>query len=290
MDEPRPQPQFTTPPANLDPIPKKSWFSAHHALGYIFLFTAVAAIVAAFYYNQTIKQMPQAVDLPVHKDATANWKTYTNAEYGFEMKLPPGWTQNKEPNVSEDSILINFASDEERKNPQFDFYGGSLSLTIYENPDNKTLEQFLGKDGVMPGILGDATGGHKDLLIDKRKVKRLYDVVGYYTAQILVIHDGNRIIDITADDSELINGIVSSFKFIEIVDTSTWKTYTNAEYGFEFKYPNNWNYEERKEYGLCFRENGKTYIVEESDVCGVYFSVDKIGTDSTDVDSQTMGS
>src|SRR5690348_13267694 len=26
-------------------------------------------------------------------------------------------------------------------------------------------------------------------------------------------------------------------------DTSTWKTYSNAEFGFEFKYPTNWSYD-----------------------------------------------
>ncbi|OGG07083.1 hypothetical protein A2872_00160 [Candidatus Gottesmanbacteria bacterium RIFCSPHIGHO2_01_FULL_42_12] len=38
--------------------------------------------------------------------------------------------------------------------------------------------------------------------------------------------------------------IISTFKFIEKVDTSTWKTYRNEEFGFEFRYPGNWVYQE----------------------------------------------
>lgn len=41
----------------------------------------------------------------------------------------------------------------------------------------------------------------------------------------------------TEDEKALINKILSTFKFIDRSDTSSWKTYRSDEYGFEFKYP-----------------------------------------------------
>lgn len=53
-----------------------------------------------------------------------------------------------------------------------------------------------------------------------------------------------------------------------IDETADWKTYTNTQYGFEFRYPSNWNFV--NELGtICLRENGKHYPIEEGEVCGV---------------------
>ncbi|MBI2625469.1 hypothetical protein HYW68_00255, partial [Candidatus Parcubacteria bacterium] len=37
--------------------------------------------------------------------------------------------------------------------------------------------------------------------------------------------------------SVVLRGILSTFKFIESINTSTWKTYRNTKYGLEFQYP-----------------------------------------------------
>ena len=90
--DPNPAPQFETPPASLDP--KKSWFAMHKVLGVVFLLAAAGAAVAGIYYWQTVRNLPTSYQPIVHKDPTANWKTYTNSEYGFEFKYPNGWNAN----------------------------------------------------------------------------------------------------------------------------------------------------------------------------------------------------
>src|SRR3990167_7711464 len=84
----------------MDPIlqpdnPKpKSWLSSHMILGIVFLVVVLAAIVSGIYYWQTTSQIPPVAQFPVHKDEMAGWKTYSNVQYGYELKYPVDWFTN----------------------------------------------------------------------------------------------------------------------------------------------------------------------------------------------------
>jgi len=54
-------------------------------------------------------------------------------------------------------------------------------------------------------------------------------------------------------------------------ETASWQTYKNDKFGYEVKYPQNWNYKVENNLA-CFRENGKKYNIEESDQCGISIS------------------
>ena len=65
--------------------------------GYVFLFLVFAGIVAAVYWQQYGKNQnsnPQPAQ--EQKDEMADWKTYTNTEYGFEFKYPSNYTVEQE--------------------------------------------------------------------------------------------------------------------------------------------------------------------------------------------------
>lgn len=62
------------------------------ALGITFIVVVLAAIVAGVYFLQAGSLDFENWQLPAHKSATANWKTYANSEYGFEFKYPKDWT------------------------------------------------------------------------------------------------------------------------------------------------------------------------------------------------------
>ena len=45
----------------------------------------------------------------------------------------------------------------------------------------------------------------------------------------------------------------------EAVDTSSWETYRNEEYGFEFKYPEGWVLEQNFSYSISISKSGASY-------------------------------
>lgn len=73
-----------------------------------------------------------------------------------------------------------------------------------------------------------------------------------------------------ADEKIVFNNILSSFKFVEnqTINTSNWKTYTNTEYGFSFKYPNDWLLENSTEFieikSPDFQQNEKNFLEQEA--------------------------
>ncbi len=76
-------------PTEVEMQPKKPWLSSHKILGVVFVVAVIAAASSALYYFNVSKSIPATVDLPVHKQAsTADWKIYTNDQYGFEFKYP----------------------------------------------------------------------------------------------------------------------------------------------------------------------------------------------------------
>jgi hypothetical protein len=82
---------------------KKNWFALHHLLAYTLIGLVFLAIIAGAYYYQVSHAVPDtSFNPPVHHeckyvvggcaspkvDYTADWKTYSNKDYGFEFKYP----------------------------------------------------------------------------------------------------------------------------------------------------------------------------------------------------------
>lgn len=174
---------------------------------------------------------PEPTITPVFKNETVNWKTYRNAEYGFEVKYPPAWSYNDGP------LPYTF------------YFGNSgpyeYQVGIWVTPAsniNKTDEQCIAT--ILAGKPGWRCEGEQ-WSDTEHGVK-----TGYMVKHIYIEVENNYkfyYFSVAASEQNItnrfnfFNQMLSTFKFIGNNETADWKTYTNDQYGFEIKYPDSWN-------------------------------------------------
>ena len=77
-------------------------------------------------------QNSQVAVLPATPDPTANWKTYTNTEYGFEVKYPLDWNYRERS----DGTAVGFDS---RNTAQLDPDVTTYKISIFTAPNTKRI-------------------------------------------------------------------------------------------------------------------------------------------------------
>ncbi len=170
------------------------------------------------------------ISSPVIDVKIEDWQTYTNEEYGFEIKYPPVWSYNDGP------LPYTF------------YFGNSgpyeYQVGVWVTPTsniNKTDEQC--KTIVLAGKSGwrcegeqwsDTEHGVKTGYMVKHIYIEVENYGKFYYFSVAASEQN------ATDRFNFFNQMLSTFKFTGINETADWKTYDNDKYGFEVKYPKNW--------------------------------------------------
>ncbi|MFA6588089.1 MAG: hypothetical protein WCT08_03395 [Patescibacteria group bacterium] len=182
------------------------------------------------------------VNSNTNSDATAGWKTYTNAKQGYSVKYPSNWvTQVQNTNGGEvaNGNITTFWSKPNYKDliPEgtewvptdtlYYFrvhYQDESSAANAVDPNTKKLSSEAITVGGISGLKEAYQGAYGKwtvVYVTKNGIK-----YGLYLP------------DKTAEQQAHASTILSTFTFLD--QTVGWKTYTNTEYGFSFKYPASW--------------------------------------------------
>ena len=197
-------PVFTQAPVEPEP-PKKSL--AWLIILVIFFLLASTGVLAYQYYQlkiQVVNLAPSLTPTPVvlpqpsaeTAAAAANWKIYTNDQFGFEVKYAPNNEPFEDTGPGHTPNIISFGS---MKNNGFDIEISAVhNLDYYKNliTENIDNEEKVTVDGI---------------IADKLIYKQVIVIDEFDVSQVIInMNDYDYIITALASD---INQILSTFKF-----------------------------------------------------------------------------
>lgn len=242
------QPQSPTP---AKPMKPKYWA--------VIILTAIAIGAGVVYYaKQPAEDLGPVV---VHRETKTqspatttpdselkDWKTHTNAEYGLEFDYPKEFVLKK----LDDGTI--FMSDREVGSIEIEKQG-TINYLLKDFCAYHKEDDFC-RTGPIPDT--DASFASSSRLIKLNDYSAIkFEMEGIAADSLYLIESPKgevfsfRIYDTSYGSDpalsvafhENIDQILSTFKFTlsatSQIDTSGWKTYTNSQYGFEFKYPAN---------------------------------------------------
>jgi hypothetical protein len=208
----------------------------HRGFAPIMLIVIIAlALGGGYAYTQTqhIAENPSSTDTTAGTAANVpdGWTTYTSAQYGFSISFPESFTARvSEPGTYCDQDRNCFSARAVSKNSIYDLTQFDLSQSVYST-DYKVVT-VNGNEA----ITGTACDGMCEAM------NYTFKVINGQPVTITFFGNGNLYSPKTGKLSALASQIISTFSSQSLngsVEGITgWTTYTNSQYGFSFKYPN----------------------------------------------------
>lgn len=249
-------PQNIAQPLTSLENPKKSFPIKWLSLG-AGLVLIIIILSGTYFLNKNSTSKTQITTPTPTPDPTTNWKTYTGTDYSF--KYPENLIYYKRDNTNNTAATIFFGrkpTDKERAdykdaytvNPPETLLWDSFGIDQYI--DNKTSVDLLSYTN-KPTLY--KTG---DITIDGIKGKEFF--WGCQDACVDIVFKKDNIItkfhisNFQDANLQTLHKIISTFKFTDQANQETnptptndsmtnWKSYSDANYPFQIKYPNTWN-------------------------------------------------
>ncbi len=193
----------------------------HHKI----LYTVIGVLLLLLVLGAAALWQTQKVIAPITQqqqtNPTADWKTYSNAEYGFEFKYPAtGAVESQEHSADTDFGIFVWPNVERAD-------GTGLALRIY-------LSSRTDREGTPTTF-----AGHSALISNQKS-----DIGLDFKRIIVADYKENADLVIDVGPIAVFDQILSTFKFTE-ADVSIipgWTVCKNTEQGYEFQYPKEWRF------------------------------------------------
>ncbi|MBU4579884.1 hypothetical protein KKB43_02610 [Patescibacteria group bacterium] len=231
----------------------KSYFIKLILVSVVFItFLTVLGLTAELVKNKPVASSQPQVSIlseptvvPVVKDEIADWQTYKNEDFGYEIKYPANWEVKEGIGDNKMDFITS----------------GSIILLIDVFPEN-TLGATYCTDHPTDKERCE------EIIIDGQK-----NVIDSYSLETVNIkYPFGGIINIAStsignEDKKIFRSILSTFKLDK---NTSWKTYRNEKYGFELQYPRS----------LILSENNNYKSDNDQALDKVLLSLNKISDDN----------
>ena len=211
------QPQQSMPSM----APKQPAIAPWLLIVFIIVLLAGGGYLGWYFYSKSKTTVPM---IATQTNETANWKTYENKDYGFSIKYPSDYTilgLNGAQEIGDAfSYNIIFSSKDGQFTVNITEIGGSIVKPIGINSTTTSDITVAGQSG--------------------KKFDDLAYVVDGAKYRYAIMYTGDASVVPTQEQKNILKQMVSNFQFISTTSTADWKTYTNTDYGFSFKYPTGW--------------------------------------------------
>ncbi len=246
----------------------------------------ISAIIILSYCQLTIKELeapsPEIIRIPekVTEDEFADWLTYRNEEYGFEIRYPQDGSLYKE------AKKINFSSS------SIYFETGDVVMTVHNFLEieegarcsvwqEKKEKLKIGEIDFWKTAFTDQATGTNYNIINYQPLNKEFCFsfvfafpahgLGMYYVEIPEGYEQEYSQWLEKERRQfekVAEQIISTSSFFEtkaseeILDEVVgWQTYKNKEYRFEMSFPDNWDYSVRADDLFSFSGNGVDFLV-----------------------------
>jgi hypothetical protein len=252
-------------PPVLEPVAQKSFITRYEwpavLLIILFLLLLISFIWWPILKDRESERINAQNNTPIIKEEViVDWKGILKNTYGVEFEIPENYLVQYSDNLQEptnqvwhlaisngsttDSVIVNISGLEKAYNnetcPPIDYLWPEVKEVV-------TLASGQ-KVSICKRIYSDSSVGYSFFIKTKNPVSPIIEVIAYSSP------------DRSEEALRMLKEMLLTFKFSDLGDISTWKTYKDPDYNLLFKYPEDWKIEGQS--------NGKVGVKTNPDSSG----------------------